>query len=47
MLHRAGDENCGQSGIILLQLVPDEENIPHLIDLLAKIDGVEVKEMQF
>ncbi|MGM0376182.1 MAG: hypothetical protein ACQEQ0_05370 [Bacteroidota bacterium] len=46
-LHKAGDDNCGQSGIILLQLIPDEENVPNLLDALSKIDGVEVKEMQF
>ena len=46
-LHKANDQNCGQSGIILLQLIPGEQNVSKLMEALDKIDGVEVKEMQF
>jgi len=46
-LHKTANDGCAQSGIILLQLIPNEENVPRLIDELSKIDGVEVKEMHF
>ena len=46
-LHKAQNDNCDHSGIILLQLIPGEKHISQLTEALGKIDGVEVKEMKF
>jgi hypothetical protein len=46
-LHNVNGDNCAQGGVILLQLVPDDEEARLLISAMNKIDGVEVKEMVF
>ncbi len=46
-LHQTKNTQCGQSGLIILQLIPDDEEARLLINALSKIDGVEVKEMVF
>jgi hypothetical protein len=46
-LHNVNSGNCAQGGVILLQLVPDDEEARLLISAMNKIDGVEVKEMVF
>lgn len=46
-LHNTNGQNCSQGGIILLQLIPDDEKAPLLIKELSNLEGVRVKEMVF
>ncbi len=46
-LHRADGTHCSQSGIIILQLIPDKEESGLLINAMNKLEGVRVKEMVF
>ncbi len=46
-LHQTKGCKCGESGLIILQLIPDDEEAQLLINALSKIEGVEVKEMVF
>ncbi|WP_010665603.1 hypothetical protein [Marinilabilia salmonicolor] len=46
-LHNTNGTNCSQGGIIILQLIPDNEKAELLIRAMKKLEGVEVKEMVF
>lgn len=46
-LHNTNGNNCSQGGIIILQLIPDNEKAELLINAMKKLEGVEVKEMVF
>ncbi len=44
-LHEAGDA-CSEEGLILLQLVPGEENLASFMDELNVIEGVRTKYIE-
>ncbi|WP_462318157.1 CPF_0552 family protein [Marinilabilia sp.] len=46
-LHHTNGNNCSEVGIILLQLIPDDEKAGVLVSALKKVEGVQIKEMVF
>lgn len=46
-LHNVDGNNCSQAGIIILQLIPDDEKGELLVKAMKKLEGVHVKEMVF
>ncbi len=45
-LHEAGDSNCSSAGLILLQLIPDNQEVQPLLKALGEVKGITVKEME-
>jgi hypothetical protein len=46
-LHEVGDGKCSNGGVLLLELVGDEDRCRGLESILATIGGVEVQKMEF
>ena len=46
-LHDATAEFCSPNGVIVLEMLDDEEKRAGLVEALSKIDGVEVQQMVF
>ncbi len=46
-LHEMSDGTCSPNGLILVELIGDDNNLKGFTSALMKIEGVEVKEMVF
>ncbi len=46
-LHNTNENPCSQGGVIILQLIPEDEKARLLINAMNKLEGVQVKEMVF
>ncbi|WP_291857761.1 hypothetical protein [Marinilabilia sp.] len=46
-LHNVNGNHCSQAGVIILQLIPDDEKGELLVMAMKKLEGVQVKEMLF
>ncbi len=46
-LHEMSDNTCSPNGLILVELIGDDNNLTNFTSALLKIEGVEVKEMIF
>ncbi len=46
-LHEAGNGDCSSEGLILLRLIPDDEEARLLLKALGEVKGIAVKEMVF
>ncbi len=46
-LHDATPEFCSPNGLILIELLDNEEKRASFVQALSKIDGIEVQEMIF
>lgn len=46
-LHETSDNTCSPNGLILIELIGDDNNLENFKSSLLKIEGVEVKEMVF
>ncbi len=46
-LHEVCNEDCSSGGLLLLQLIPDDDEARLLIKTLKKVEGIVVKEMEF
>ncbi len=46
-LHNAGDGFCSGAGLILLEMIGDENRINELEDILRHMQGIEVQKMVF
>lgn len=46
-LHEMSGDTCSPNGLILVELIGDDNNLKNFTSSLQKIEGVEVKEMVF
>jgi hypothetical protein len=46
-LHETSKDSCSKAGVLLLELLDDEEQVLDLTSELSKIDGVEVASIVF
>ncbi len=46
-LHEMSNDTCSPNGLILVELIGDDNNLKNFTSSLLKIEGVEVKEMVF
>ncbi len=46
-LHEVSDDNCSKSGLIILELFGDKEEMVKLETNLSSIEGVQVQKMVF
>ena len=46
-LHNAGDGFCSGAGLILLEMIGEEDRINELEDVLRHMEGIEVQKMVF
>jgi hypothetical protein len=46
-LHETGERSCSPNGVLILEMLDDQDAVDRLRDALAAIEGVEIKEMIF
>jgi len=46
-LHETGTDYCAPSGVILLEMIGDEEDTDTMMNKLNSMHGIEVKKMTF